>query len=316
MAFSQARRLDRELLSTPGVNSYDISSGQGKTLKSNGGKFSNVFLKSIFHPRNDHPGPNSYDTEVPVEKRTTGIKFVTGKAGSSLLPADQTPGPNSYQIKPIKEYKPPRIRKLNSASLRSASRRDSEFSKKTPGPGIGKYSVAGADPFLIPKNRNRDIHTFGPEKDRFANSFQGNMAKIREVPGPGKYHPELIVKPMTAPTGGRKSKYLGKQNEIGVKPHTFGADKDRFKDSMYGRLSDIAKIPGTGSYDVGYSLDYLYKAEFMRMPSRDGRVPGSRPTTHVGNRPPTAKRVQSPQRPSTTGSVSREKKRRPKAIFE
>ena len=184
---------------------------------------------------------------------------MTGKAGSSLLPTEITPGPNSYQIKNIKEYKPQRIKKLNSASLRSESRRDSEFTKMTPGPGIGKYSIAGQDAWDKPKNLNRNIHTFGPIKDRFANSFQGNMDVIREIPGPGKYHPELIVKPKTATIGGRKSKYLGKQNEIGVKPHTFGADKDRFKDSMYGRLSDIAKIPGTGSYDVGYSLDYLYK---------------------------------------------------------
>lgn len=312
MAFSKSRRLDRDLIDTPGVNSYDITRN---SLRSSGGKFSNVFLKSIFDPRNNNPGPNSYETEVPVEKRTQGIKFVTGKAGSSLLPTEVTPGPNSYQIQETREYKPPRLKKLNSASLRSNSRRDSEFTKMTPGPGIGKYSIAGNDAWDQKPNLNKNIHTFGPIKDRFANSFQGNMKVIGEVPGPGKYHPELVIKPKKAPLGGRKSKYLGKQNEIGVKPHTFGADKDRFKDSMYGRLSDIAKIPGTGEYDIGYSLDYLYKAEFMRSPSRDGRNPHKRPSTNVGRRPPTTRPVHSPIRPSTTGSVSREQKKRPQKLF-
>ena len=69
MAFSRARRLDHDLQSTPGVNSYDIS---GRTLKNSGGKFSNVYLKSIFDPRNNYPGPNSYTIEVPIEKRTRG----------------------------------------------------------------------------------------------------------------------------------------------------------------------------------------------------------------------------------------------------
>jgi hypothetical protein len=288
MAFSQARRLDRELVDTPGVNSYETTS----PIKKPGGRFANTFLKSIFDPKNANPGPNSYNTEVPVEKRSRGITFVTGKAGSSLISTEVTPGPNSYDIKFIHEYKPNRLKRLKSASLRSASKRDSEFTKMTPGPGIGKYNIVSGDAWDQEKNYNKEIHTFGPEKDRFANSFHGNLAVIRSIPGPGKYHPELIVKPVQATLGGRRSKYIGKQNEIGVKPHTFGADKDRFKNSVYGPLVDIARIPGVGEYDVGYSMDYLYKAEFMRSPSRDGtRVPGTRPTSHLGNRPPAPPRV-------------------------
>lgn len=300
MAFSKARRLDIDLQDSPGVNSYNTTSPINKP----GGRFGRVFLKSIFEPKNKHPGPNSYDLEVPVEKRSQGIKFVTGKAGSSLLPTEITPGPNTYAVRYASEYKPSRLKRLNSASLRSASKRDSEFAKMTPGPGIGKYNIISEDAWDQPKNMNREIHTFGADKDRFANSFLGNMAVIKEIPGPGKYHAELIVKPASAPLGGRKSKYLGKQNEIGLKPHTFGADKDRFKDSVYGRLSDIARIPGVGEYDVSYSLDYLYKAEFMRSPSRDGsRIPGKRPTSHVGASPPAPMRVKSPSSRSRPGTA-------------
>jgi hypothetical protein len=47
-----------------------------------------------------------------------------------------------------------------------------------------------------------------------------------------------------------KTMYLGKQNEIGNKPHTMGADKDRFKNSIYGRLDLAAESPGVGQYNL------------------------------------------------------------------
>ena len=119
-----------------------------------------TFLKSIFEPKNKNPGPNSYDLEVPVEKRSQGIKFVTGKAGSSLIPTEITPGPNAYAVRYASEYKPSRLKSLNSACLRSASKRDSEFTKMTPGPGIGKYNIISEDAWDQPKNVNKEIHTF------------------------------------------------------------------------------------------------------------------------------------------------------------
>ena len=51
--------------------------------------------------------------------------------------------------------------------------------------------------------------------------------------------------------GGPAPKPVGKQNEIpSATLHTFGADKDRFKDSIYGRLDLQELQPGPGAYDL------------------------------------------------------------------
>jgi hypothetical protein len=248
MKFNKAEKLPFELNTNPGVQSYDIS-GAGK--KVSGGRFNHSHLKSIFDPKNDYPGPNSYVTEQDVSKRQRGVRFVTGKKVSSMDLGHEVPGPNAYQTKPTYAYCPAHMRRLNSASLRSGTRRDSEFSKRTPG-AAKYYSLPTGNRWDIPKNFNKDIHTFGPIKDRFANSFQGNMAEVEAIPGPGAYM-QILQKPEQASEGGRRSKYVGKQNEIGKRFHTMGADKDRFKNSIYGRLDLIAAIPGVGSYDVHHA---------------------------------------------------------------
>jgi len=56
MSFGQEMRLKRELVDTPGVNSYDAYG----TAKPKGLGFSSVELKSIFDKRTGTPGPNSY----------------------------------------------------------------------------------------------------------------------------------------------------------------------------------------------------------------------------------------------------------------
>ena len=69
-------------------------------------------------------------------------------------------------------------------------------------------------------------------------SFQRTRQQLPEEPGMKMYK------------SFRGQKIMGKQNEIGLKPHTFGADKDRFKDSAYGRLDLIAQLPGVGEYNI------------------------------------------------------------------
>jgi hypothetical protein len=256
--FGRDTKLKQELIDTPGVNSYDIYGPQ----KPKGLGFSSVKLKSIFDKRTGTPGPNSYDLEVDVSKRCRGTRFVTSK--QERTPFDKprnTPGPNSYIIQ--LPGQPKRMRNLRSASMRSATRRDSEFSKMGVGPGIGRYVLQTVNKWSIPKNTNPKLHTFGPIKDRFADSncFQGDMSVAAAIPGPGMYkldHSFQRTRQLLPEQEGQKlyklagngKRFLGKQNEMGVKPHTFGADKDRFKDSMYGRLDLIAQAPGVGEYDV------------------------------------------------------------------
>ena len=51
--------------------------------------------------------------------------------------------------------------------------------------------------------------------------------------------------------GNYRGRYLGKQNDSRAPAlHTFGADKDRFKNSFCGRLDLAALIPGPGSYKL------------------------------------------------------------------
>jgi hypothetical protein len=253
MKFDKGEKLPYELRDTPGVNSYDIYGA--KPLKGMG--FSSVELKSIFDPRcqSKNPGPNSYNLEVDVSKRCRGCRFVEGGKGRVPFPeAQPIPGPNSYLVQLPQQA--PRLRRMKSASFRSASVRDSEFSKVGVGPGIGKYVLQTANKWSQPKNTNPLVHTFGPIKDRFANSFAGNLAVSAAVPGPGMYDVNSRsfqrVRNPPHPPGKRmcKTPYLGKQNEIGNKPHTFGADKDRFKNSIYGRLDLAAESPGVGEYNL------------------------------------------------------------------
>lgn len=256
MTFGKEPKLPQELIDTPGVNSYNIYGPK----KPAGLGFSKIKLKSIFDKRTNVPGPNSYNLETDVSTRTRSVRFVTSK--QERTPFDKPkpiPGPNSYIIQ--MPGQPKRLRNLRSASMRSSTRRDSEFTKMGVGPGIGKYVLNTVNKWSIPKNTNPELHTFGPIKDRFANSFQGNMARAASVPGPGSYKFDVSFQRTRqqlpenegqklyklAPQGKR---FLGKQNEVGVKPHTFGADKDRFKDSMYGRLDLIAEIPGVGEYSI------------------------------------------------------------------
>jgi len=249
--FGKAPKLRWDLDENPGVNSYDIYGP--KPLKGLG--FSTVKLKSIFDKRTGTPGPNSYNLEVDVSKRTRGCRFVESNAERTPFGKPQPiPGPNSYIVQLPREA--PRLRHMKSASFRSASKRDSEFTKMGPGPGIGRYVLQTLNKWSQPKNFNPAIHTFGPIKDRFANSFQGNLAMSAEVPGPGMYSIDAksfqrIRQPTPVP-GKRlcKTMYLGKQNEIGNKPHTMGADKDRFKNSIYGRLDLAAESPGVGEYNL------------------------------------------------------------------
>ena len=51
-------------------------------------------------------------------------------------------------------WQPPRLRHLQSASIRSNSKRDSEFTKMTPGPGIGKYIITTENKWSQAKNIN------------------------------------------------------------------------------------------------------------------------------------------------------------------
>jgi len=248
MAFSKNIRFQEPVDVSPGVGSYTpsrpTSSRQG---------FNKTKACSIFDVKNGVPGPCTYSPDAgDLSKRVRGCgKFVASGKGRVPWPEPAPiPGPNSYQIK--HEYKPVILKHTNSPSFISKTKRDSEFSKCPPGPGIGAYKLPSPFLWAKPKNTNKELHTFGADKDRFKNSLYGRLDLIAAIPGVGTYEVSSpLARPNTSPIGfrGRKAKLLGKQNEIGINFGSFGDPKeDRFFNTTFGRLDLAALDPGPGHY--------------------------------------------------------------------
>ena len=181
------------------------------------------------------------------------------------------PGPLAYFHNDdfrMRTYKPKSLRKLPSASLRSASNRESFLDSTSSVPGPGLYDVAvGYNATTVMRSTNFSS----------SNDLQRPPIADNEVPGPGSYYKDSLVfdKRNSNSKQPNKSKLLISKNcinhgsniletealvsnsileFIGVsdfrkEPHTFGPGAGlRFKNTYFGRLDLIKEIPGPGAY--------------------------------------------------------------------
>jgi len=98
-----------------------------------------------------------------------------------------------------------------------------------------------------------DYHWSKSQYDRF-----GNLGKDNYVPGPERYfNPPLEAaiskqRQSLRSMGTYRGPYLGKQSESVTSTHGFdGGIKERFKNSFYGSLDNVAQLPGPGQYFEG-----------------------------------------------------------------
>jgi hypothetical protein len=243
------------------------------TLEAKGPSFSkkgfgNAFISTeekIAYPKdNGVPGPNAYKLPDLGENIQAGIKFGDGVKKSTIGICDKNvPGVNTYFVK--SEYEQVwshYMKKKSSASLCSKSDRLAKPQNVDPNaPGPGTYNV---DP-----NANTVQKNFAWSKSRTQRN--DDLTRDNGLPGPGSYFKTRPVSrattrggkvdfDMTAIDEARKSmrtagnyrgRYVGKQNDTrSPAMSTFGADKDRFKNSFCGRLDLAALIPGPGSYSL------------------------------------------------------------------
>mmetsp|Transcript_28708 Transcript_28708/g.39403 ORF Transcript_28708/g.39403 Transcript_28708/m.39403 type:complete len:1855 (+) Transcript_28708:3-5567(+) len=197
------------------------------------------------------PGPASYDIKTfsLVSNHNTGKNaFTPSKKGR--VPWNEPnpyPGPSDYYI----NWDPgnsPFMERKKSSTFCSTTARDSFFDKQSPAPGPATYNIG-----VSSLSGNHDMVWSRKSIDRF-----DHIGKDNEVPAPTRYfddrHDYIIEKSHSSlravGTNNFSGKSLGKQNEKPiVAMHTFGADKDRFKNSIFGRLDLAAEIPAPGCYD-------------------------------------------------------------------
>ena len=265
--FSTAERFVEPYNEIPGPAAY-VGESLSRPKTQSGGRIGTAVLPSCLSPLNPkNPGPNSYSIQDDVSKRCRAIKFQQSGKGRVPFPdPPPTPGPAAYRVKPAKEFVPYRLKRKVMGSFASKSKRESFLGQPPPGPGIGKYSVPTGNRWELPPyvKLPKGYHSFGANTSRY--TFCGNLNHAASVPGPGTYDLPSFGRTVSTPallapssaSGGHRPRALGKQFERGVWPeHTFGADKDRFKDSAFGRLDLKALIPGPCAYDVVAALDHL-----------------------------------------------------------
>ena len=247
--------------------------GPSYSKKGFGPGFISTGVKIQYPQDNGVPGPAAYKLPELGEGIEAGIRFGNGTKKSYLDTCydKAIPGPNAYPVKD--EYYQVWSHYMKDkpmAAMCSKSNRESFLQRDDSIPGVGEYNV---DP-----NANTVQKQFAWSKSKTQRN--DDLTRDNGNPGPGSY---FQTRPLSkqGPRGGvsakdfdmddidrsRKSlrsagsyrgKYLGKQNER-RKPasHTFGADKDRFKNSFCGRLDLAALIPGPGAYklpDLGQGM--------------------------------------------------------------
>ena len=275
--FSQEDRFIEPYNEVPGPAAY--AGDLLRPLTRSGGRIGTAVLPSSLAPLNNNPGPNSYQIQDDVSKRCKAIKFQSSGKGRQPFPnPPPTPGPNAYRLRFPKEYVPRHIKRKPMGTFVSRSKRDSFVGKVSDGPGAGKYAVPTGNRWELPSyvRLPPGFHTFGANVSRYV--YMGNLNHSASVPGPGAYQLKGLgvprrERPATAGGGGggggggglgssaSAPRLLGKQFERGVMPeHTFGADKDRFKDSAFGRLDLAALLPGPCAYDVVQAKAHLESA--------------------------------------------------------
>lgn len=277
-------RFKDELTGSPGVGQYNLDKStllkDTPSLSKKGyvASFVSKAPKLSFIVDKGTPGPCSYDiytdTMAPSPDALTrpSTAFIpSGDGRVPFPPPNKVPGPAAYS--PHEDPGSPFLRAKTSATFSSKSKRESFIQindvphgltyeaflvdmKRLSSPAKitrdGPDSPARKEPYIP---FNTDIQFYKSTYTRFQ-----DVGRDNKVPGPQRYFDEDAEKkyyhpqPSLRSVGNYQGRYCGKIHQKVVNPvHTFGADKDRFKDSAFGRLDLKALIPGPGSYfeDLG-----------------------------------------------------------------
>ncbi len=236
---------------TPGPCSYDIYQGTLSVSPAGEGRPMTAFIPSgngrvPFPPPNKVPGPAAYVIHPdpgtsPILRAKASATFESKSKRESFIKINDVPSAAKYKphlVPPDALSSPPRrIRTVNG--------------DLAPPPGEPPLRAPGSPlPISEPKIPLKgDIVFYKSTYTRFQ-----DIGKDNKVPGPQRYFTDSMEKDYfpekeLRSSGTYRGKYIGKlQGEKKRPPHTFGADLDRFKDSVYGRLDLKALIPGPGTY--------------------------------------------------------------------
>ena len=181
------------------------------------------------------------------------------------------PGPNAYPVKAaFEQVYSAYMESKPMGTFLSKSDRGSYLQMLSDAPGPGRYS--------IDKGSNQVLKTFAWSKSKVK---KANLYPDNGLPGPGAYlnndefdREELDrIRNSMRTAGSFRGRYVGKQqSERAPALHTFGADKDRFKNSFCGRLDLKALIPGPGQYELP-KLGAGISGGIRFVTSGKGRVP-------------------------------------------
>lgn len=259
---SRAQKLKQTPSDVPGPGFYhkNISQDESTLLRKSASLskkgFSNAFVSKSDRLRDvtlnkNLAGPGHYAPKTVDEIFTHKCGAIFAQSGNGRVPYEDPmrdglrAGPGQYRVDA--NFVPNYIRNKPTAAMRSKSKRESFLitpSKDTPAPTAYNPNIKSTLP---------DRHTFWSKSKwiRFRDLGVDNL-----VPGPGMYFDELQdegrqneLREGNHRIVGKKYTPKGKQNENrSFAIHTFGADTDRFKHSILGRLDLAAETPGPGWY--------------------------------------------------------------------
>lgn len=256
---SGQHRFNKSTTPVPGIGTYSIAPAEALLQRSPSFSrkgYTNSFVSKspqlIPRPDTGVPGPAHYDTEKTTIAYLSKLgKSTMVKSGKGRVPfpePNENPGPLYYKIN-HDHADPPRLRKKKSASFCSTVGRDSFFDILPLG---AKLSYDTSKSSITPSG---NVYWSGKKEQRFTQIGYDNKVPPSTTYFKGTVNAdEEKVKRRGLRTVGVSHKALmGKQNEKRSPAlHTFGADKDRFKNSAYGRLDLAALIPGPSQYYVDY----------------------------------------------------------------
>lgn len=247
-------RFDDPPNKNPGVGTYEINRSfiiKTPSDSKKGNYSSKTKRESFLGPDSGVPSPMHYKVATyDMANARNAVPFSPSGINKGKVPWPDPlpiPGPAAYKTKASNQYGySPFIVQKKSATFCSTTGRDSFFDQQSPAPGPAKYQVLGRT-----FEGKHDLEWSRSTFTRFQDIDRDNG-----VPPSTRYFDESndLVKKKSLESlrsvGNFPRKLKGKQNEKpSVALHTFGADKDRFKNSVYGRLDLKAQIPAPGHYD-------------------------------------------------------------------
>jgi hypothetical protein len=235
----------------PGPCSYDIYQSSLSQTSDSLQHPSTMFIPSgngrvPFPPPNNVPGPAAYSPNAdpghsPLLTCKPSATFLSETKRNSFLYVNDIPSAAKYKpylVSVDRLSSPPRRARTANGDL-----------ALPPGSPVSR-AVGSPIPIEDPRIPiNGDVTFWKSTYLRFQ-----DVGKDNKVPGPQRYFTDNMLEEYfpaksLRSSGTYRGKYMGKLQAAKAKaPHTFGADLDRFKDSVYGRLDLIAQIPGPGTY--------------------------------------------------------------------